>query len=83
MSRRKLNLPYDRSAEGRLLTVSQAADLLSCSRSWVYRLIDEGRLKAIRIGSRKGLRATEKSLEGYLASREVAARNGDSSLTQS
>lgn len=65
MSSRKLNLPYDRAAEGRLLTVSQVADRLSCSRSWVYRLIDEGRLKAIRIGSRKGLRATEKSVADY------------------
>lgn len=66
MSRKKLNLPYDRAAEGRLLNVAQVADVLTCSRSWVYRLIGDGRLKALRIGSRRGLRVTEKSVWDYM-----------------
>lgn len=65
MSRCKLNLPYDRSAEGRRYTVAQVAERLNCSRSWVYRLIEDGRLKGLRIGNRKGIQITEKSLLEY------------------
>lgn len=70
MSRRKLNLPYDRTAEGRRFTVAQVAERLNCSRSWVYRLVEDGRLKGLRIGNRKGIQITEKSLAEY--AREAA-----------
>lgn len=59
------NLPYDRASEGRKLNVAQVMEDLNCSRAHVYRLIRDGALKAIRIGSVKGLRVTEKSLERY------------------
>ncbi len=62
---KNVNLPYDRSAEGRLYTVPQVVEMLACSRSWVYQMIGEGKLKAIRIGEKKGLRVTEKSLRAY------------------
>jgi len=45
--------------------------MLSCSRSWVYKLIEAGHLKAFRIGSRKGLQITVRSLEAYLAKQAV------------
>lgn len=77
MGRRNANLPYDRAADGRRLKVAVAAKRLECSRSWVYVLITRGDLKAFRIGTRKGLQVTEKSLEAYMAARAVPAEGED------
>ncbi len=60
------NLPYDRTAEGPLLTVRKVVERLDCSRSFVYLLIKKGDLKHVRLGDVKGLRVTEKSVERYL-----------------
>lgn len=59
------NLPYDRTAHGRLFNVSQVKEELSCSRSWVYALIERGELRAVRLGTVKGLKVTQKSLDKY------------------
>ena len=37
----------------RVLTIDGAAETLSISRSGIYRLLDRGELKAVRIGSRR------------------------------
>ena len=74
MSRQKVNLPYDRAADGARVNVMKAAELLSCSRSWVYVLIDEGKLKAFRIGSRKGLQITVRSIDTYLSEKAGSYR---------
>ena len=66
------NIPYDRTAEGRLLNVAQVMEHLNCSRRWVYSLITGNELKAIRIGTTKGLRVTEKSVVRFLARRKVS-----------
>ena len=66
------NIPYDRTAEGRLLNVAQVMEQLNCSRRWVYSLITGNELKAIRIGTTKGLRVTEKSVVRFLARRKVS-----------
>lgn len=66
-----INIPYDRTAEGRLLNVVQVMEKLNCSRSFVYKLVGSGKLKALRIGDVKGLRVTEKSLERFTKRRKV------------
>lgn len=71
MARQRVNLPYDRAADGARVNVMRAAEMLSCSRSWVYKLIEAGHLKAFRIGSRKGLQITVRSIESYLARQAV------------
>lgn len=71
MGRKNVNLPYERGADGKRVNVTRASQLLECSRSWVYKLVEGGRLKAYRIGSRKGLQVTVSSIEAYLASRRV------------
>jgi excisionase family DNA binding protein len=45
--------------KGKILRVNQVKDLLNCSRTHVYNLIDCGKLKAFRIGDRKGIRIYE------------------------
>lgn len=67
---RNANIPHDRSSEPRV-SVQVAASKLECSLSWVYKLVSAGELKAYRIGSRKGLQVTVRSLDTYLASRRV------------
>ncbi len=53
--------------ETALITVSEAADRLRCSRLTVYRAISEGRLKAVRLGSERGrLRVSTEALERFL-----------------
>ena len=39
-----------RRSEGRLLTVSEVADLLRINKSTVYRMAKQGRLPATRVG---------------------------------
>lgn len=69
MSGKPVNLPYERAADGARVSVHRAAALLCCSRSWVYKLVAAGHLKAFRIGSRKGLQITVRSINGWLAGR--------------
>lgn len=68
----KTNLPYDRAAEGPLLTVQRVRERLDCSRSFVYKLIARGDLRSVRLGDVKGVRVTTKSVERYIR-RRVAA----------
>lgn len=66
MARKNVNLPYDRAADGARVNVKRASELLNCSSSWVYKLVEAGKLKAFRIGNRKGLQITVRSIEGYM-----------------
>ena len=40
----------DPPASTGLLSLMEAAERLGCSRVWVWRLVNDGRLKAVRIG---------------------------------
>ncbi|GFK95460.1 hypothetical protein NNJEOMEG_03323 [Fundidesulfovibrio magnetotacticus] len=63
------NLPYDRAAEGKPLTVPEVKERLNCSRSFVYKLINRRELKVIRLGDKKGIRVPERSVNRYLKRR--------------
>ncbi|MGE4536661.1 MAG: helix-turn-helix domain-containing protein [Desulfovibrio sp.] len=57
-----------------LLNVEQVRILLGgerkpVSKVWVYRLVKEGKLKAIRYGTVKGIRVYHSSVERYLRDR--------------
>jgi len=57
-----------------LLNVEQVRTLLGgegkpMSKTWVYRLVQEGKLKAIRYGAVKGIRVYRSSVERYLRDR--------------
>lgn len=67
MSRRHNTLVYDRS---RRMTVAETATYLQCSESWVRSLISMGKLKAVRIGARKGLQISLASVKEYLRQQE-------------
>lgn len=54
----------------RMLNVQHVAKRLSCSNNTVYSLIQDGSLKAIRIGKR-ALRVMESSLIKFIDSREI------------
>lgn len=71
MARKNVNLPYDRAADGARVNVKRASELLNCSSSWVYKLVEAGKLKAFRIGNRKGLQITVRSIDAYLARQAV------------
>lgn len=50
----------------KIFTVAEAAEYLRCDNSSVYRMINGGRLRSIRVGRKKGLRITEDALRAYL-----------------
>lgn len=52
-------------------TIAEAGQLLSLSRASIYRLISEGDLKAIRIGSRRLIEASQ--IEALLAKTRTKA----------
>lgn len=60
----------DNQKSNRLLNVHHVARRLGCIENKVYSLIQDGSLKAIRIGKR-ALRITESSLNEFLESREI------------
>jgi len=48
------------------IQVTTVAKRLDISRPYVYRLIREGKLAAIQVGSFKGIRVSEKSLNSLI-----------------
>ena len=52
------------------ITVQTVAERLSCTDNWVYALIKEGQLKAVKIGER-ALRISEGSFDKYIAANIV------------
>ncbi len=59
-----------------LLTVDQLADVLQVSRVYVYKLVRERKLPAVRIG--KAVRFTETALEQWLKEKEAACTSNKS-----
>lgn len=50
-----------------LLNVQQIKQKLSCSISYVYRLIDDGRLSPfVKLGHRRGIRVRKSVVENFL-----------------
>ncbi|MCK9362114.1 MAG: helix-turn-helix domain-containing protein [Syntrophales bacterium] len=54
----------------RYLTIQSVAKTLSCTDQYIYGLVREGNLTAIKIGER-ALRVSEQSLHAFLAARIV------------
>lgn len=50
---------------GKLLRVYRVAELLDCSKRYIYALIESGKLDMVRLGPR-GIRITSESLQIYL-----------------
>jgi excisionase family DNA binding protein len=55
-------------ADDEMLTTQGAAELLNVSRQYVVRLVDQGTLPAVRVGSHRRLRARE--VEAYKVQRD-------------
>jgi excisionase family DNA binding protein len=55
----------------KLLTVTTVSGTswLNCSKSYTYRLVDEGHLKGLYLGEKKGLRIFQSSVEAFLNDR--------------
>lgn len=66
---RNTNIPYDRTAEGPLITVKKLMAWLDCSRAHAYRLVRRGEFTVVPVGNVKGIRVTTKSVERYLRRR--------------
>lgn len=66
----KTERPQPTSASRLSVAPEQAAEMLSCSRQHIYRLIDRGELVTFHIGRRR--RITYASLEDFVA-RQVEA----------
>jgi len=52
------------------LNVMETAQMISCSRSHVYRLVDAGEISGYCTGQRKGIRIIESSVEAFVARRK-------------
>jgi len=52
------------------LNTAEAAEYLGCARSYVYRMIEDGRLEAYRFGKVKGLRVILESATRIIEARE-------------
>ncbi|MGE5483697.1 MAG: helix-turn-helix domain-containing protein [Ignavibacteriales bacterium] len=58
-----------RRSEAEYLTVMDIAELLQCTPQHIYSEIGLGRLKAIKIGRRKGIRIHRNELEAWVKGR--------------
>jgi excisionase family DNA binding protein len=52
------------------LTIATVAELLSCTDQYVYKLIEDGKLEGIKLGSR-AIRISEKSLYDFIAAARI------------
>jgi len=69
--------PSDHSGDGRPYRVADVAALLDVHPSTIYRDIAAGRLRALRVGSRKGaVRILPDDLKAYLALVEIRPEEG-------
>jgi excisionase family DNA binding protein len=57
-----------------LLTPEQVADLLSCGRTYVYRLIREGQIESVKLGRLR--RVPRESVDRFIE-RRLAQQSGD------
>lgn len=55
----------------RLIDVRNAANGLGCTPQHIYNMIKEGRIRAVRLGKRMGLRVPGEALDEFLSSRAV------------
>jgi len=55
------------------MRIWRVAELLDCSKGFIYGLIKKGHLEAIRLGPR-GLRVKKDSLEEYLAKNSLESK---------
>ncbi|MCP4746231.1 MAG: helix-turn-helix domain-containing protein [Desulfobacteraceae bacterium] len=62
----------------KLICVAKVAKRLDCSRRYVYTLIHNGKLAALRIGEKYGLRVPESSLLNFMKTRRINAADYDS-----
>lgn len=53
--------------KGRKMNWKQACEMLNCSKSHFYNLVNAGKIEAFRSGKVRGLWVWEKSIENYLA----------------
>ncbi len=64
------------------LTVREFRELTGASRGLAYRLVSSGRVVAVRLGQRGGLRIPRAELEKFLASRTLRVKTNDGSAPQ-
>ena len=57
-----------------MLTVKEVAKELKLHPITVYRLIQRGELKAIRLGKRQGIRIDEADLKNFIKSKKYSRR---------
>ena len=55
----------------RLLTITEAAQVLGCSESNVYSLIESGKIPYVAVGRKKGYRIASDDLQLFIQSRKV------------
>ncbi|MBN1663492.1 MAG: helix-turn-helix domain-containing protein [Deltaproteobacteria bacterium] len=67
MTEKKSNV---KKTKDRYITVQHVADTLSCTERHVYYLIQDGALKAIKIGQR-AIRISENSFDKFVKSNEL------------
>lgn len=63
-----------------LLTVSETAALLGCSRNNVYGLIESGELPVISVGKSRGYRVDRRDIEVFIERRK-AQKKGEKTAT--
>ncbi|NDY56668.1 helix-turn-helix domain-containing protein [Desulfovibrio sulfodismutans] len=54
-----------------VVNMARVRELLGCSRSHVYRLVERGELRAIKVGDSRGLRVYLSSVESFKRRREI------------
>lgn len=70
---RRRRIKAEKSNAERLYTVQEAADLWSCSKNDIYKLIHQGKLPTVNLGVGKAkMRVSESALAAYLAAADRA-----------
>ncbi|MFO1043314.1 MAG: helix-turn-helix domain-containing protein [Planctomycetaceae bacterium] len=60
----------------KLLTIAEAAEALSASKSLIYQLVERGDLPYVPVGTSKGYRIDLRDLEQFISRRKVRCVDG-------
>ena len=57
----------------KMLKINQVTERLNCSKSYIYKMMNEGKLEYITLGEKNGKRVPESDLERFIEDQKAAA----------
>jgi excisionase family DNA binding protein len=78
--RESIRIIFSESSVLKLLTIAEAAEILSASKSLIYQLVERGELPYVPVGTSKAYRIDLRDLEQFINHRKQRREGGNESI---